>query len=307
MSLLEDSGNGMNNGIPHDYSMQRYVCDLTGCTFYFDNHISNKNKVRAILDGETILSFALEENADSVDAFITIPDNFNCIHYKGGIATKNFQSNNAHLTYHGRPKKKKISGEIHIKSEGMDPLKGKADKTEAPVASSSNIELHPLPICRIELSETAGRVTSPDKAINYFQVKTEKYFFNTIEVHLSRRGYMRNLASVARVIPDEYSSLFIHVSMHAFYLGRLELRPGIFPQALVLQTKNFELIILATHEYKNPKYDSNSIRYFHTKDYFGDLSRRNIIHHAGGFFVDQRSNMPEKGGARRLSSMTRIR
>lgn len=287
----------MNNGIPHDYSMQEYGCDLTGCTFYFDGHDSNTNRIRATLNGETILLFSLKEGAGLVDAYITIPDNFNCIHYRNAVQTVTFQSDNAHLSYHGRPKRKKITGEIHIKSDGSDPLKGKTDKKEAPVASSSNIEIHPLPICRIELSESVGRVTPPDKAINYFQVKTEDCFFNTIEVHLSRRGYMHNLASVARSIPDEYSSLFIHMSMHAFYLGRLERRPGVFPQALVLQTKNFELIILATHEYKNPKYDSNSIRYFRTKDYFGDLSRRNIIQHGGGFFIDQRSNMPEKDDA----------
>ena len=291
----------MNNGIPHDYSMQEYGCDLTRCTFYFDNHASNTNKIRAVLDGKTILLFAIKENTSSVNAYITIPDNINCIHYKDATQTVTFQTSNAHLTYHGRPKGKKITGEIHIKNDGSDPLIGKADKMEAPVASSSNIEIHPLPICRIELSESVGSVTPPDEIINYFQLKTEACFFNTIEVHLSRRGYMHNLASVARIIPDEYSSLFIHTSMQVFYLDRLEGRPGNYPQALVLQTKDFELIVLATHEDKNPRYKTSSLRYFRTKDYFGDLSTRNILHRAGGFFVDQRKNMAEKEGARRLS------
>ena len=156
----------MNNGIPHDHSMQEYACDLTGCTFYFDNQDSNTNKIRAIQNGETILLFAIEESADSVEAYITIPDGFNCIHYKKGIETVSFKSSNAHLTYHGRPKRKKITGEIHIKNDGHDPLTGRADKSEAPVVSSSNFEIYPLPICRIELNEGVDRVTPQEEIIN---------------------------------------------------------------------------------------------------------------------------------------------
>lgn len=292
----------MNNGIPHDYSTQEYACDLTGCTFYFDNHVANTNRVRAVLDGKTILAFALRENAGSVEAYLTMPDGVDCVHYKNATETVVFTSRDAHLTYHGKPNGKKLTGAIHVKNNGVDPLKGEADKTDAPIASSSNIEIHPLPICRIELSDSIDGVSPPDDIVNYFQVKTPACVFNTIEVHLSRRGYMHNLASVARIIPDEYSSLFIHTSMHAFYLDRLERRPGRFPQALVLQTQHFELIILATHEYKNPSYTRSALRYYRTKDYFGDLSSRNIIDAGGGFFVDQRSHMPYKDGARRLSS-----
>jgi hypothetical protein len=303
LSLLANDGIRANNGTPHDYSRQELVCDLTGCTFFFDNHVSNTNKIRAIRAGLTTLLFAIREKTDFVDAYITIPDKFDCIHYKGASQVTTFQSRNAHLTYHGRPKRKKITGEIHVKNDGVDPFRGRADKTEAPVVSSRNIEVHPLPICRIELSEDVGSLTSSDEIANYFQIQTEKCHFNTIEVHLARRGYMQNLASVARIIPDEYSSLFIHTNMHAFYLGRVDRRPGRFPQALVLQTERFELIILATHEYKNARYETNSLRYFRTKDYFADLSSRNIIHHAGGFFVDQQSHMPAKEGARRLLSV----
>ncbi len=82
----------MNNGTPHDYSRQEFVCDLTGCTFYFDNHVSNTNKIRAIRAGLTTLLFAIRENTDSVDAYITIPDRFDCIHYKDASQTTTFQS-----------------------------------------------------------------------------------------------------------------------------------------------------------------------------------------------------------------------
>lgn len=293
----------MNNGTPHDYSQQEYACDLTGCTFYFDNHTSNTNRIRATLNGKNILLFSMEERTDSVEIYITIPDSFHCIHYKNGTPTKKCLSRNAHLTYHGKPKKKKIAGEIHIKNDGRNTFKGEADKTEAPVASSSNIEIHPLPICRIELSGNIGSVTPKNKISNYFEVQSGTCFFNTIEVHLSRRGYMNNLASVARNIPEIYASLFIHMSMHAFYLGKLGRRPGLFPQALALQTEKFELIILATNEYKNPLYDINSVHYFHTKDYFQDLGSRNVFQQKDGCFVDQLSKLPLKDGAFRLSAL----
>ena len=139
--------------------------------------------------------------------------------------------------------------------------------------------------------------------IQLFRTQSKRCFFNTIEVHLARCGYLNNLASVARKVPDEYASLFINMSMHTFYLNKMERRPGFFPQALALQTENFELIILATREYKNPSYENNSLRYFYTKDYFGDLSSRNIFHHLGGFFMDQKSNMPQKKNWDRLLSV----
>lgn len=293
----------MNNGTPHDYSQQEYACDLTGCTFYFDNHRSNKNMIRATLDGTNVLLFSIEELTNSVDVYITIPDNFHCIHYKNAATTKECLSKNAHLSYHGKTKRKKITGEIHINNDAINAFRGEANKVEAPIASSSNIEIHPMPICRIELSKSVARVTPQNDIFNYFELNTKTCFFNTIEVHLARCGYLNNLASVARKIPDEYSSLFIYMSMHTFYLNRLERRPGFFPQALAVQTDNYELIILATCEYKNPSYESNSLRYFYTRDYFKGLSSRNIIHHEDGFFIDQRSNMPQKDRGNRLLSI----
>lgn len=63
----------MNNGTPHDYSSQDYACDLTGCTFYFDNHMSNTNKIRATYCGKDILLFSIAEGADSVEIIVFSP------------------------------------------------------------------------------------------------------------------------------------------------------------------------------------------------------------------------------------------
>jgi len=295
----------MNNGVPHNYSKQKYICDLSGCTYYFDNYSSNINKLKATYKGENILLFSIEEHRNSVEIYITIPDNFHCNHYKNGILTQKLLSKNAHLTYHGKPKKRKISGEIHIKNNGYNIFNSEVDKVEAPTASSNNIKVHPLPICRIELSNIIENVIPKNDILNYFEVYSKNCFFNTIEVHLAQNGYMNNIASVNKNIPDAFASLFIYTSMHTFFLNKIERRPGHFPQALVLQTENFELIILATREYKNPLYDSNTLRYFHTKDYFKDLCKRQIMQNEHGYFIDRSSKEPLKNNMNKLSSLLR--
>ena len=279
----------MNNGIKHDIRGQKYRSDFSLCTYYFDSHESVA-KIKALRDGKPILAFCLKELDGGVDVFITIPDGYECMHFRKGKLTSNIESKNAHLTYHGIAKRKKMTGEIHISSDGYNPLKGKAPYTEAPNASSSNIELHPLPVCRIELSESTGQIADHRHIENYFETQLPKCFFNTIEVHVAKKGYAKKIASASTFISPIWASVFIHMSMHAYFLGRIERRAGHYPQVICLQTDNFELIILATHEYKNATYDSNKLKYFHTKDYFNDLCRRRVIEDENGFFIDQLTN-----------------
>lgn len=279
----------MNNGIKHDIRGQKYRSDFSLCTYYFDSHESVA-KIKALRDGKPILAFCLKELDGGVDVFITIPDGYECMHFRKGKLTSNIESKNAHLTYHGIAKRKKMTGEIHISSDGYNPLKGKAPYTEAPNASSSNIELHPLPVCRIELSESTGQIAEHRHIENYFETQLPKCFFNTIEVHVAKKGYAKKIASASTFISPIWASVFIHMSMHAYFLGRIERRAGHYPQVICLQTHNFELIILATHEYKNATYDSNKLKYFHTKDYFNDLCRRRVIEDENGFFIDQLTN-----------------
>lgn len=279
----------MNNGIKHDIRGQKYRSDFSLCTYYFDSHESVA-KIKALRDGKPILAFCLKELDGGVDVFITIPDGYECMHFRKGKLTSNIESKNAHLTYHGIAKRKKMTGEIHISSDGYNPLKGKAPYTEAPNASSSNIELHPLPVCRIELSESTGQIAEHRHIGNYFETQLPKCFFNTIEVHVAKKGYAKKIASASTFISPIWASVFIHMSMHAYFLGRIERRAGHYPQVICLQTDNFELIILATHEYKNATYDSNKLKYFHTKDYFNNLCRRHVIEDENGFFIDQLTN-----------------
>lgn len=292
----------INNGIPHNTKTQHFLSELSRCAFYFFSD-ADENRLKGIYQEKEFVALCLTEKKHCVDIYVSIPDEYECIHYKKGAITSSVKSRKAHLTYHGTPKRKKISGEIHIVTDQMNPLKGKSPYTEAPLASSSNIEIHPLPVCRIEISSNPGELEQPSKAVNYFYANTPGCFFNTIEVHLARKGYMNDLASVSQNIPAAWASVFVHTSMHAYFLGKLERRSGHYPQALCLQARRFELIVLATHEYKNPSYTENRVKYFYTKDYFRELGSRNVIEHADGWFIDQLPDGTKKPEWKRLSDL----
>lgn len=277
----------MNNGIKHKLTNENFRSDLSECTYYFDNQ-SNQNSLRAILSGDNKIIFNIKEIKNKLDIYIKIPNNTICNHHKNGKLINSIVSSNAHLSYHGSPKRKKISGEIHIKNnENTNPLAGQSDKTEAPIASSSDIKIHPLPICRIEFCDVVPTINTKTFINNYFSLKSGAVYFNTIEVHLARRGYLYDLANANRYSnrPDIYPSLFVHTNLHIFITGQIRRRPGLFPQALALQTGNFELIVLATHEYQNSKYSKNSLHYFHTKDFFQEITSRFVIPGQGGWFI----------------------
>lgn len=174
----------MNNDRKYDVHGQENWSEFSPCTYYFESN-GLVARTKALKGGKPILAFCLKELEAGVEVFITIPDGYDCMHFRKGIVTSSAESKDAHLTYHGVTKRQKITGEIHVSSDGCNPLKGKAPYTEAPNVSSSNIELHPLPVCRIELSESTGQICAHEHIENYFETQLPKCFFNTIEVHVS--------------------------------------------------------------------------------------------------------------------------
>ena len=297
----------INNATRHDFSGQEYACDLTGCSFYFGGRGKADNSARATLSGSNVLLFKLTERSGAIDVIITIPDGFSPTHYYRGRGTSDQLSKAAHLTYHGRPKRKKMSGEIHLVNNGLNRFSGAPNKVAAPLSFCNDIGKYPLPICRIELCHHTGHVQPQSDIPNFFELHPGDVFFNTVEVYLARSGFLHSIASCApsilKVEDGLLGSIFIHSSMQIFYLDRLDRRPGLFPQALALQTQKYELVILATHESKNSEYQVNALRYFHTEDYFRKLVSRNCLPHGGGWFVDMRPNEVQKPGATNISSL----
>ncbi len=274
----------MNNVIRHSYFGQEYISELSGCSFYFPTEDS-QNKIMGVFKGKVFCIFSLKEIEGGVEVYISFPDNYKCHHYMKGKLVHEFKSDNAHLTYHGSPKRKKMSGEIHIKNNGENPLKGRANLLEAPRVSTSNIELHPLPICRIELTGEPGIVDSKKEVNNFFNIDLPNLFFNTIEVNLSKRGYLESIAGVTNIENSPYKSLFVYTSLHTYFTGNIELKPGYYPQALALQTAKYELILIVGRELKNPNYKQNTLISFHTKDYFKELGQRKLVENEKGYFI----------------------
>lgn len=293
----------INNATPHDFLMQHSLSFFSGCSFYFAGSDKSKNLVRATLRGSDVILFNLSEKSGVVDVFISIPDNFQPTHYYEGNPTSESLTKDSHLTYHGNSKKKKISGEIHLKPNGVHQLTGASNKLAAPLASSKDIEKYPLPICRIELNLQAGSRQPKVDIPNFFELHPGEVFFNTVEVHLARVGFLHSLASCSPSILPVLGSVFTHTSMQTYYQKKMDRRPGLYPQAIALQTKNYELVILALREYRNTDNQANTLRYFHTKNYFKELTSRSYMAHGGGWFVDQKPNEPEKAGFSRLSTL----
>ena len=285
----------VNNAIKHNFSRQEYIGELTGCSAYFPSS-GKSNSARAMLNGCNVLLFKLSEAEGAVDAIITIPDDFSSIHYFRNQATTDGITKDAHLTYHGRPKRKKMTGEIHVVSDGQNRFSGQSNRVAAPLSISSDIKTYPLPICRIELNLQAGKVQPRNSIANFFELHPGNVFFNTIEVYLARSGFLHAIASCAPAVRNVLGSIFVLTDMQSHYAGILSSRPGLYPQALALQTKNYELVILATHEYKNTSYEKNALRYFHTEDYFKNLVSRSCSETEQGWFVDQKSHASPKPG-----------
>jgi len=246
----------INNATRHDFSGQEYACDLTGCSFYFGGRGKADNSARATLSGSNVLLFKLTERSGAIDVIITIPDGFSPTHYYRGRGTSDQLSKAAHLTYHGRPKRKKMSGEIHLVNNGLNRFSGAPNKVAAPLSFCNDIGKYPLPICRIELCHLpicrielchhTGHVQPQSDIPNFFELHPGDVFFNTVEVYLARSGFLHSIASCApsilKVEDGLLGSIFIHSSMQIFYLDRLDRRPGLFPQALALQTQKYELV-----------------------------------------------------------------
>ena len=283
----------INNAIKHNFSRQEYIGELTGCSAYFPSS-GKTNSARAMIHGCDVLLFKLSEAAGTVDAIISIPDDFSSIHYFRNQATTDGITKDAHLTYHGRPKRKKMTGEIHLVNDGQNRFFGQSNRVAAPLSVSSDIKTHPLPICRIELNLQAGKVQPRNSIPNVFELHAGNSFFNTIEVYLAQTGFLYSIASCAPSVRNVLGSIFVFTDMQSFYADTLRRRAGIYPQALALQTKNYELVILATHEYKNPSYEENTLRYFHTEDYFKNLVSRSCAVTEQGWFVDQKSQPAPK-------------
>lgn len=282
--------NSMNNAktIKSDFETT-----FTNCVFFFESS-AEENKAKALKDGETILAFSLSETKKKIDFYLSLPEGIICEHYKEGVKTSEIVSlKNDHLTYHGNSinkKHKQQKGEIHIKKGKDRVLKDKANLLEAPTATSSDISFYPLPLCRVELSDSL--ITLDDKNItNYFLLDLKDGFFNTLDIFLSQKGFMKNILTKPYIFPEALLSYFSFVSLEGFFDNNTVIRRrGTYPQILVLQSKNFEVIVFCMRECNNQNYEKNKLKYAYSYDYIKEHFQRDVIEAEYSFFFGKYRN-----------------
>lgn len=266
---------------------------FTNCVFFFESNIE-ENKAKALKDGETILAFSLNEIKKKIDFYLSLPEGIVCEHYKEGVKSSEIVSlQNDHLTYHGNSinkKHKQQKGEIHIKQGKNRVLKGKANMLEAPLATSSDISFYPLPLCRIELVNNIAPLCDKDIK-NYFSLNLEDGFFNTFDIFLAQKDFMKNILTKPYLFPEAFLAYFSFVSLEGFFNNNtITRRTGTYPQILVLQSKSFEVIIFCMIESNNQNYEINTLKYAYSYDYIKEHFQRDVIEAKHSFFFGKYRN-----------------
>ena len=274
----------LNNGLLHH--PKQNLCHFGRCSYFFTGD-KKENFLLGRYKGSKVVACKLAEKNGNLDLYITFPENTYCNHFHKAQITHRIKSTpDSHLSYHGHSKGKKESGETHLIVNGSNLLKGRANVLQAPLSRSGNLAVFPLPICRLELSESPGEITPRALVDNYFELFGQNCFFNTLDMYLARKGYMASLLDRTSLIPEIVASIFAFITLETFKVGRLIPRRGHFPQIVILQTAHFELIIIAMKEAQNAQYNENQLSYFHSRDYFQNLFNRFSIHNEHGYFVD---------------------
>lgn len=233
----------------------------------------------------------LAERDGKADLYITVPPDLSCNHFFKAQLTNSIKSTyDSHLTYHGRSKGKKESGEIHVVVDKSNVLKGQSNILEAPLAYSDDLTIFPLPICRFEFSESIDSIKPRIEISNHFELSGPDCFFNTLDIYLARKGFMAALLNGSARIPNIVSSVFAYTTLEAFITGNLVRRRGRFPQVLTLQTHRYEVIIIAMQEAQHLTYEQNSLSYFHSRNYIKVLFNRFAQEYGNGYFIDLRED-----------------
>ncbi|MCK9210425.1 MAG: hypothetical protein M0P61_06280 [Ignavibacteriaceae bacterium] len=285
----------LNNGEIFDYEKARVLTELSKCTYLYRS-AEKTNYLKTTYKQENILAFKFTEENEKVDLIIQIPSEFECYHYfKGKTTQKTISTPRTHLTYHGCSKKKKQSGEIHLVVDDTITLKGKSNVLEAPLAFSDDIYKFPLPICRFEFCSNISSIEINELIPNYFEILGQECFFNTIDVYLAKAGFITNSLNGLLTIPEIAFSIFAHTNLEGFKISKIIRRRGRYPQVLVLQIKNYELIIVNIEEAHNKFYVYNRLYYFHSRNYLKTLFNRNAKKVGEGYFIDLEDGYPDKG------------
>lgn len=144
-------------------------------TFEFERFETNENRVYFYTNGNILFGFKLEaKSLNDAHVYLTIPEDFRCIHFDGNMISKIGEIKSGpdtHLSYHGRHRKKKISGEIHVTQNKKRIGAGYQNKIEAPLLRESQLNIYPLPICKLYFNSKSHFINTSKRVHNYIQLE----------------------------------------------------------------------------------------------------------------------------------------
>jgi len=269
--------------------IDRTIEGFSRFTSFFSSH-EKSNFLKINLQGKTVLALKLSEEHNNIDVFIQIPPLFHCYHFFNGKITNEIVStDNTHLTYHGKQKKLKQSGETHLIVDGQRSLKDRSNVLDAPLAVSKILIKYPLPLCRFELTKTLETIFTEKDIQNEMEIFSDSIYKNTIDVYLTKRDFMHRSIIGDSSVNEIFHTLFSHYTVEGIIKDELILRRSDnLPQIAVLQSSNFELILFNIQEAQHLEYAENKLLYFHSLDYFRNLCQRKVVPAGdGGWFISK--------------------
>ena len=265
--------------------------------YEFDRFETNENRLYVYDKNNILFGLKLEVKFEKdINVYVTPPKDFKCSHYNGnkisrvGITTSN---KNTHLSYHGKKKKNKVSGEIHVSSNNKRIGAESQNYIEAPRLSEKQINVYPLPICKLYFKSKSNFITISKPVYNYIQLQDIPYPINTLDIYLSKRGCLNRMLRSDNELDYILSWLLFSSSLNMFAEGQLgwsyeiDDRHSDFIRLYRLPCHDFELLVIISDDKRAIVNNTleDSLVYFKTKNYLEKILDRYIVKQKGNTYL----------------------
>lgn len=265
--------------------------------YEFKNKYANENTLYVYDENKLKFAFTLKRySLKEINTYISFPKGFICQHYNKNKISKVGQvisNENCHLTYHGKTRKKKISGEIHISKNGKRIGKEAQNYLEAPLLTENDINTFPLPVCKFYFTKNMQSIETQKEIYNYIDVTNVPVQINSIDVYISKRSCFNRILQCRSKIDYLLGFIFYGSSLNMFAKGQLgwsyeiDNRLSSFIRVYRLPCNDLELLLIFSNDERvihNNKL-ANYLIYFKTKNYLENILDRYVVENDGGFYI----------------------
>lgn len=286
-----------NAYMAHIFKLAAFHPMLFDKTYEFVQKDKDENRLYLSLNDKINFAISLKRiSMNSLDVYVKIPKKFTCKHYDGNKISKVcslVSSINTHLTYHVKTRKKKISGEIHIKEDGKRIGADVQNCIEAPLLTSQDINTFPLPVCKLYFKKDCNPISLFKNVDNCLYLSKIKYHINTIDIFLAKRTCFNRILQAKNKLDYILGFLLGASSLNMFAEGQLgwsyeiDNRYSDFVRVYRLPYNDFEILAIISDDKRmihNNALD-NILIYFKTKDYIKNLFDRYVIENKDGIYL----------------------